>query len=116
VTRAAERLLKLLKTVGYPDNELPKTLKILRTRAGRHQRSAAAWSWFAVEPESFREIVGSQWTVGELCASPARVVLYVDQRTLEHELILEKQPVRAIMTPCQTPDSSSSASPAPSSQ
>jgi hypothetical protein len=40
-------------------------LAVRRTRAGRHQLAAGAWSWIAVDREGL-EVAGSQWPLREL--------------------------------------------------
>lgn len=63
-------MVKRLKAAGVPLAKADDAYCIQRTRAGRHQRSAGAWSWSlrrVSETDYHMEIqIGSQWPAKEL--------------------------------------------------
>jgi hypothetical protein len=66
----AERIVSGLAAQGIDWPGGPANAVIRRTRAGRHQRSAGAWSWFLwhvndVEGALFPS-VGSQWPASRI--------------------------------------------------
>jgi len=65
MTNTAKEILKVLHDLKAVVN-LPTAIKIHRTRAGRGQRSAGAWSWYAVDSRSGMEVCGSQYTCKEI--------------------------------------------------
>lgn len=62
MTRSAREVVRLMRDAGVP---VDGDLVIERTHAGRHQRSAGAWSWYAVDTHG-SVVVASQWPIGEL--------------------------------------------------
>lgn len=56
-----QRLTRRLADMGHAAS--PSTFK--RTRAGRHQRAAGAWSWSMERLDGFGEF-GSLWSVSKL--------------------------------------------------
>lgn len=65
MTRSARQVVRLMSDAGVPSDG---DLVIERTHAGRHQRSAGAWSWYAVDTHG-SVVVASQWPIGELVAA-----------------------------------------------
>lgn len=66
------KLLAILEAHGWKapahvwPNGPPDDLEIRRIRAGRHQRSAGAWSWFLWSPSAPLAFdVGSKWPATE---------------------------------------------------
>lgn len=55
--------------------DFPPTLELIihRTYAGRVQRQNGAWAWFAVDPETGQELVGSQWRLKDLAKEPSLI-------------------------------------------
>lgn len=72
MTSSTKRLVVLLQRLSL---EVPPGLKIQRVRAGRHQRSAGAWSWVGVDDQNM-ECVASQWPVHALVRPDASVEVY----------------------------------------
>lgn len=67
------RILALLGALGFQWGARgpPSDVHIRRVRAGRHQRSAGAWSW-SLAASGLHVSVGSQHTVAECLAMGAR--------------------------------------------
>ena len=58
--------LEALKLLDHPGGK-PEGLTLRRTKAGRHQRSAGAWSWFFDAPnDPHVSEIGSQWSATEI--------------------------------------------------
>src|SRR5437762_345921 len=53
-------------------------LRIHRVRAGHHQRSAGAWSWYAVDATG-DEVIGSQWPVSAFAGREAPASIHVNR-------------------------------------
>jgi hypothetical protein len=64
VSALARRMWTLFGNEDRP----PAGLEIRRTRAGHHQRSNGAWSWYLYAPDQYLEDLGSQWPARELWA------------------------------------------------
>jgi hypothetical protein len=65
---ASERLLARLRAMGV---DLPEDATICRTYAGRHQRAAGAWTWYAWSATRGNlGGIGSHSTVNELVRAP----------------------------------------------
>lgn len=70
-SRDAITIYRYVRGLGYeaPD-VLEIDVEITRTYAGRHQRSAGAWSWSLLAPNGydafFPTAVGSQWPAREI--------------------------------------------------
>lgn len=62
-TQTAQAMATVLSDLGLIDSG--QKIRIVRVYAGRHQRSAGAWSWYA-EDQTGREICGSQFTAREI--------------------------------------------------
>lgn len=62
-TKSARDLADVLVALDIIDPG--RKIRIRRVYAGRHQRSAGAWSWYA-ENELGNEVCGSQFTVQEI--------------------------------------------------
>lgn len=62
MTKAATQVKRMLTSHGIA---VPGDITIVRTRAGHHQRSAGAWSWYAMDSRCV-VVAGSQWSVGKL--------------------------------------------------
>lgn len=58
-----ERLIARLREMGV---EIPDGAQLRRTYAGRHQRSAGAWSWYLVDADGHELHIGSQISVTDL--------------------------------------------------
>jgi hypothetical protein len=78
--------MSMLRRVGLGERA-GSEIAIRRVRAGRHQRSAGAWSWYAVDHRGL-EIIGSTWSVRELVAASDRVSLYQHPHTHSLELVI----------------------------
>jgi hypothetical protein len=63
LTRAARWALEKVREKGF-DAEAVGKIEVRRTRAGRWQRYAGAWSWWLQDDR--RVIVGSQWSLRDL--------------------------------------------------
>jgi hypothetical protein len=61
--RPSQRLVARLRAMGVP---LPDEVELVRTRAGRAQRAAGAWSWAAYVPGGRELRLGSQAPITEL--------------------------------------------------
>ncbi len=83
LTRSARVIQCVLRRLG----EEHAFLRICRVRAGHHQRSAGAWSWFA-EDETGHEVVGSQWPVSAFTGQEAPASIHVN-RAHQRELVPE---------------------------
>lgn len=70
-SKAAQRVRALLEAAGVEG--IPDTLVFKRTRAGYHQRSEGAWSWYCTDADG-REFCGSQWALGKLKPGEVDVV------------------------------------------
>lgn len=70
------------KLTGYD----PGPLRIIRTYAGRNQRAAGAWSWFARSVGGL-EVCGSQWPLREVLKASAEGRLVADG----FDLIVERR-------------------------
>lgn len=71
------RLLARLRAEGLA---IPEGARVERTRAGRHQRSAGAWSWYLLDADGSELNIASQWPVGELVKA-ARITAGHQQST-----------------------------------
>ena len=62
--KMSQRLVERLRAEGHPvpEGEMP-----YRVYAGRHQRSAGAWSWCI---EMGHYVLGSQWSMREIVEAP----------------------------------------------
>lgn len=68
---AATKLWKRLQDQGLIGRDPPPDPEVSRTHAGRHQRSAGAWSWtFSSASDWIVSCIGSEFTLGELLKSP----------------------------------------------
>lgn len=65
-----EKVARLLRDTGV---EAPAGLRVIRVYAGRHQRAAGAWSWYAVDTTG-AEVCGSAYPLRDL--RPGQVLLY----------------------------------------
>jgi len=59
--------------------DLPEGTTLHRTYAGRLQKQAGAWTWYAVGPNGEDLNFGSYCTVGELLRAPRLLVTYPDR-------------------------------------
>ena len=48
---------------------IPEQITICRTRAGRHQKSVGAWSWYLVDGEGGDLGIGSAWPATDIVRS-----------------------------------------------
>lgn len=79
MTRTVRQLLTLAADLGLV---LPQGCTVRRTRAGRWQRSAGAWSWW-LEDSTGREVLAGFEPAGRLIEAHRRgerIVLYRDPR------------------------------------
>ena len=65
--KLSNRFLKRLRGMGL---QISERAEIRRTRAGRHQRAAGAWSWWIHDPEYIGRTTGGYETVGQLLYCP----------------------------------------------
>lgn len=87
-----EALIQKFADAGHELPGDPDDYEIKRTRAGRHQRSAGAWSWFLWHPwdsglAGQASQFGSQWPAGK-CAK-AKTSIYVHPVHGTIELVVE---------------------------
>lgn len=71
-TLLARRLYRRIQKAGYtfPPYITEKNVCILRTYAGRHQRSIGAWSWSIGNIEGVALDIGSSETAKNICEAP----------------------------------------------
>lgn len=62
MTSTAKQVVRMLAAAGVTD---VGEVTIERTHAGHHQRSAGAWSWYAVDAGG-AVVAASQWPIGQL--------------------------------------------------
>lgn len=67
--RKSERIIRRLTEQGHITAEQAEGAQVLRTYAGREQRSQGAWSWYLVDAQGVELFVGSDYTVTELLAA-----------------------------------------------
>ena len=58
----SEKLVSVLRQAGF---HVPDGASLRRTYAGRHQRSAGAWSWYLVDKDDRALPVGSAYRVSD---------------------------------------------------
>jgi hypothetical protein len=81
MSRTLEGVIAILEAHGHAwrteDGRAPPDLMLVRTRAGRHQRSRGAWSWHLWSTIDYTAgSIGSQWSARELIAlGPTRCVV-----------------------------------------
>lgn len=68
MTRNARLIAAKARAIGI---EVPELIRIERTYAGHWQMSAGAWSWYAIDPSTGHEVMGSSHTIKELLAADA---------------------------------------------
>lgn len=90
---SADKLARLVETLEPGSlSVFEPPFRIERTYAGRHQRSAGAWSWMLLD-QTGNEVVGSCFPVREIIrAGEKRVILYVSRLGWTPELIIQVQP------------------------
>lgn len=88
MTPAAKAIRKIALSLGV--RRAGEIAAVRRTRAGRHQRAAGAWSWLAVDKEG-AEVVGSQWSIAEVVLAHHcnQVVTYRADWDLVPEFVVE---------------------------
>lgn len=85
MTRNTLKLIDRAREIGV---EVPDWIEIIRTRAGHWQRSAGAWSWYALDAKG-REVMGSPTSITELLKAPALTWYYSASDVPELEAIWE---------------------------
>ena len=86
-TRTAARLLQMAADIGLV-RQLPLLpVRVWRTRAGRHQRSAGAWSWILMSADG-QELFGSADSARDILSAhgEGRVTAIHGSGTLEVSL------------------------------
>ena len=88
-TRNARVLVSIFRSIGF--DLPPGRYSIRRTRAGRHQRSAGAWSWW-LDSSDIGNPPGSAYPVSEVvsAAKDGRVVLYTNEFTGSTEILVSR--------------------------
>lgn len=69
MTRTCQKIVVTILRLGIV-KDVPPDIEISRTRAGRHQRSAGAFSWFLYSPRDIHHpassSIGSQYPAREI--------------------------------------------------
>jgi hypothetical protein len=90
VTRTAREIVKVARALGMT---CPDWIAIRRVHAGHWQRSAGAWSWYAVNanglelfgsPDPAGEVIGAhKLEAVEMCDSSGSREIFINYKTLQ---------------------------------